>query len=134
MKVCSIEGCDKKVIAKNLCTTHYKRLQRTGSTDDPEFINKGKTCSMEGCDHDAVALGICDMHHKRLMIHNDPNVVLQLSSYNGAICLVPKCDEKMRSKCLCNKHYKNYTYHVNRGNLNTIQEYFEFLRNKEKRK
>lgn len=29
--ICSVEGCDKRVIAKNLCQGHYKRLSRYGS-------------------------------------------------------------------------------------------------------
>lgn len=32
---CTIDGCDKNVRCKGLCITHYQRLIKTGSTDDP---------------------------------------------------------------------------------------------------
>jgi len=34
MAVCSISGCSKPVFAACLCSTHYGRLRRTGTTDD----------------------------------------------------------------------------------------------------
>lgn len=30
---CSIEGCDTKVLATGLCTRHYSRKRKTGTTD-----------------------------------------------------------------------------------------------------
>lgn len=35
MRICSIEGCEKKVYAKDLCQMHYMRFLRHG---DPNFV------------------------------------------------------------------------------------------------
>lgn len=32
MKICSVDGCDRKHMAKGLCDTHYNLWRRTGST------------------------------------------------------------------------------------------------------
>ena len=59
MKVCKVEGCDNKFLAKGLCQKHYERLTRTGSLHlgirncsvcGTEFEAKNsfhKTCSKE---------------------------------------------------------------------------------------
>ena len=35
MKLCSLEGCEKKRAGWGLCQLHYKRLKKTGTTDAP---------------------------------------------------------------------------------------------------
>lgn len=34
--MCDVNGCDKKVLARKLCSMHYCRLTTKGSTDDPD--------------------------------------------------------------------------------------------------
>jgi len=48
MRVCSVEGCDNKVCARDLCEKHYRRLRRHGDVNhscyDPNiFILEGST-------------------------------------------------------------------------------------------
>lgn len=33
---CSVDGCDRDVIARGLCTMHYQRMKRFGATDTPK--------------------------------------------------------------------------------------------------
>lgn len=35
MKICSLEGCEKKRAAWGYCQLHYKRMKKTGTTDAP---------------------------------------------------------------------------------------------------
>ena len=35
MKLCSLEGCEKKRAGWGMCQLHYKRLKKTGTTDAP---------------------------------------------------------------------------------------------------
>jgi hypothetical protein len=66
MRVCSVEGCGKKHDARGLCSTHYKRLKFTGTTD-PRVRISG--CSVDGCDMKNYGHGLCSKHYARLRRH-----------------------------------------------------------------
>lgn len=36
--VCSVDGCERTVKSKGLCTTHYHRMYRHGRTDKPKWM------------------------------------------------------------------------------------------------
>jgi hypothetical protein len=46
MNKCTIEGCNKKVFGKGLCSKHYTRQRRHGSTDKP--LTKSQKLLREG--------------------------------------------------------------------------------------
>lgn len=68
MKICNIEGCEKKVIARGWCHTHYKRWQ---VHKNPEFtkLPRGRVCQIEECNNPHSAKGYCAMHRKRIRAH-----------------------------------------------------------------
>ena len=44
-KICSVEGCDKQVIAKGYCSRHYNQIRKYGkilenTSADPNIIKK----------------------------------------------------------------------------------------------
>lgn len=63
---CTIEGCDRPVIAKGWCSGHYHRWQRYG---DPEAeLRKvrswnGAECMVEGCGKPVASKGRCENHY-----------------------------------------------------------------------
>jgi hypothetical protein len=73
-KICSVEGCNKKIKAKKLCDMHLKRLERTGDLGSPYSkhgekilkINKTsfnhKECNAANCSEKAMRLGLCETH------------------------------------------------------------------------
>ena len=69
-KTCSEEGCDKAVKAKNLCTVHYARLVRTGSTELK--YKEVPSCTIEGCSERAVGRGLCGSHYYKLYYSKRP--------------------------------------------------------------
>lgn len=72
--VCTIQGCGRPRVAKGLCTLHYGRVRRTGTTDAPvrkNANNKGHECSVQGCGNEARALGMCEMHYTRYRLTGD---------------------------------------------------------------
>lgn len=75
-KKCSIEGCEKKAIARGWCTTHYQRWENYG---DPEYpvnryqVNEGKTCSANECNSPADTRGFCPYHYLIFRRHGDAN-------------------------------------------------------------
>lgn len=63
--VCSVEGCDKNVQARGLCTTHYGRWRRNGTTDTVHRRTDQPYCTIPGCDRPTEASGLCLMHYSR---------------------------------------------------------------------
>lgn len=63
-KICSIDGCDKKHLAKGLCQNHYMLKRKYGRTHTVRFDNK--PCGVSGCDKKYYGKGYCQMHLRRL--------------------------------------------------------------------
>ena len=40
MQECTVMGCCKRAYSKNLCTTHYTRMRRFGSTEPPKGAHR----------------------------------------------------------------------------------------------
>lgn len=60
IRLCSIPGCANKARERGLCSKHYTRLLRHGTTNDPVV----KTCSVNGCDAIAKVRGFCRPHYQ----------------------------------------------------------------------
>ena len=65
MKKCIVEGCQRRVKAKNLCSMHHQRLLRTGS---PNMVRKKtkkepKQCKWVNCSRNTVSKGYCSKHY-----------------------------------------------------------------------
>lgn len=58
---CSVDGCNNPVYSKGLCSMHYARLRRTGTTER-KVINQGK-CKVISCKEPAICLGFCNKHY-----------------------------------------------------------------------
>lgn len=60
---CSIDGCEKRILARGWCSAHYSRWKRWGS---PHHIEKRvRYCTIEGCDRPRTGGGLCGMHYLR---------------------------------------------------------------------
>lgn len=72
-KICSVDDCEKTVLAKGLCSMHHKRWYRTGTPiKTPKIVKK---CSIEDCDNIVTARGWCNAHYKRWHRSGNPIVV-----------------------------------------------------------
>jgi 5-methylcytosine-specific restriction endonuclease McrA len=61
---CSIEGCDKKTNARDLCAAHYDRARKTGNPGSPQVRYRGtadRICDL--CDKPHLARGLCAIHY-----------------------------------------------------------------------
>lgn len=72
--LCTIEGCGKKHLSGGVCTMHYQRLRKYGTTDDLPRRNARKVCGVDGCDLKSVASGLCDMHYRRVRRYGSTDV------------------------------------------------------------
>jgi hypothetical protein len=59
---CTIDGCDLPAVGRKLCSKHYSRQKRYGTT---ELAERPLICSVEDCERLVQALGLCDMHYRR---------------------------------------------------------------------
>jgi hypothetical protein len=109
MKVCSVEGCDRKLYARGLCEPHYRRRQRTGSLSLERNVGETappKQCNAEPCARIAVERGYCHCHYLRLMRDGDVRADRSVRSYGAAGCEVSTCSEPHYARHLCRIHYR----------------------------
>lgn len=72
MNECTIDGCDKPVKAKGLCSMHHQRWRRHG---DPLVTKVRQSmypdkCQWTKCDRPTVSKGFCSRHYyiKRTLV------------------------------------------------------------------
>jgi hypothetical protein len=78
---CTVDGCDRKYLARGMCGMHYQRVQNLGTTELP--IKEPRICSIEGCSGSVWALGYCQLHYRRWSRYGDPHVVNNQNGENN---------------------------------------------------
>ena len=63
VRLCSVEGCDRKLYSRGFCKKHYNRLKRNEQIEPKVFA---KVCTVEGREKKVKARGFCDMHYWRV--------------------------------------------------------------------
>jgi hypothetical protein len=78
---CTVEGCSNQVWAKKVCSKHWARLKKHGTTDfvrRPGGIKQPpKFCSVNGCDKKFLAKGYCAAHYRRWTLYGDPGTLIK---------------------------------------------------------
>lgn len=69
---CSIVDCSRPVLAKGMCSLHYGRMKRTGTT---ELKRYDPICTVEGCEAKHRSNGYCQRHYMRFWKNGDPGPV-----------------------------------------------------------
>lgn len=59
--MCTIEGCDREVLAKGLCNAHYLRLRKQRKLDGVPVKKRRTTCSL--CNRKHYGHGFCVRHY-----------------------------------------------------------------------
>ncbi|WP_082167396.1 HNH endonuclease [Methylobacterium aquaticum] len=105
-KMCSVEGCEKQLRARGLCSTHWRRWSIHGdpSLGARKLATQG--CSVQGCDRPHSGHGLCNLHWQRK--HNGrPLANERLDRPIWGICRTIGCNSTVRSGFanFCEKHY-----------------------------
>ena len=69
---CSVDECERdKIMARGLCSPHYKRWYRYGdpTAGQPLRTPRPETCEAEGCERKTDRLKWCGKHYMRLLRH-----------------------------------------------------------------
>lgn len=73
---CSIEGCEKRELARRWCSMHYWRWKKTGDPGEAERRRapngSNVNCVVEGCETPAHARKMCPAHLNRWRLYGDP--------------------------------------------------------------
>ena len=69
-RICSIEGCERKVLCRGWCNSHYAKWRAHGTTDGNP--HKPRQCSIDGCDRKHYGRGWCHKHYGIWLLHGDP--------------------------------------------------------------
>lgn len=63
-KICSVEGCERTYLAKNLCESHYRRMKTYGDPlgQPAPRVSKRNICEFPECGRFVAGLGLCNGH------------------------------------------------------------------------
>lgn len=123
VRVCTVEGCERKHRSNGYCAMHNDRFKRHGSPHAVlKPVAKHIGCMVEGCDGEHYAKRYCVKHYARFKKHGDPSKVLHvIGKYDK--CTVDGCRKKHVSKGYCSTHYQRFRIHgsphkllINKGN------------------
>jgi len=110
---CSVAGCGRKALARDLCGGHYQRWRNTG---DPNVelplgatpFKPPRLCAVGGCNRPGHG-HYCDAHTRRLRRHGDvmAHIPLQVKRPPGN-CAVSDCQNSRHASGFCRLHYARF--------------------------
>ena len=100
-RTCSVNGCDRPHYAKGICSVHYQRKLKHGTTDDPKQFPT--VCSIEDCDGKVLAQGWCRKHYLRWYRYGDTGTPPR---FQTRPCSVEGCETAAIKNGLCAKHHQ----------------------------
>ncbi|MCW2898498.1 MAG: hypothetical protein JWO67_763 [Streptosporangiaceae bacterium] len=117
---CSIDDCDRLVVARALCGAHYRRWHLYGDPLGGGPFQPGspsKLCRVDGCGRVHFARGLCSPHGRREQRHGNPEggrggAVLGIAS-RVQPCSIDDCEGLSQSRGLCWSHLNRQRYREN---------------------
>lgn len=118
-RTCSIDGCDRALLARGWCATHYTRWRKTGAPGPAAVQGAKMPCAVDGCDDNARARGWCQFHYTRWKLTGDPAAPLKRKFYpKGALCAFDGCRHLRRKLQWCSSHYSQW---ITKGEVGEVR-------------
>lgn len=113
-RTCDVLECTNPARARDLCTQHYQRMTKYGSTDLPARTKASDLeCSVDSCRTPAKgAHGWCHMHYRRWRVRGSLELSAKPARLSG--CTVDGCTKGGRLvRDLCATHYYRFRTYGN---------------------
>lgn len=111
---CSVEHCELKHLAKGMCSKHYTRLLRHGSTSDDALIrtpNIGE-CSIAGCEQPMRKRSWCSAHYSQWVQTGEAKpFAYKWSEWGSCKVCGSECSERGRRQFCSSKCQVLYSRH-----------------------
>lgn len=102
-RLCTIEGCDRALIARGWCSMHYQRWKNHG---DPEAPGRERRyCTVEECERPRFGHWYCQLHYDRWREHGNP-LTSKLNRQHDGVCSIEGCDRPYKGHNLCHLHLR----------------------------
>ncbi|MFJ3665061.1 HNH endonuclease [Streptomyces sp. NPDC090106] len=111
-RICAVSECERPVVGRDLCSMHWQRMKKYGSTDLPERLKTSELkCSVDNCGKPAKGgHGWCHMHYRRWRLHGSLELPEKPTRPNS--CAVEGCNKGGRlTRGLCAAHYYRLRTH-----------------------
>lgn len=114
MKVCGVDGCERKVLARGWCSMHWQRWNKTGSLGeaDTRRTKLPDVCKMQGCENRPVGRQMCAKHYERWRQHGHPlgHSPTRVVDHPDT-CEVDGCGLAYYASGMCCAHYNRVRAH-----------------------
>ncbi|MEU5673129.1 HNH endonuclease signature motif containing protein [Micromonospora sp. NPDC047762] len=107
MRLCEIEGCDGRFLARGWCRKHYMQWKRTG--DPLGTARKPKpTCGEGGCEREHYAKQLCHGHYQlaRKWGKNWRELARPTPQPRAETCFIDECPNPVLAVGYCGSHYQ----------------------------
>lgn len=100
---CLFEGCDRPVLARRMCSTHYGQARRGKALTPIQQREGARLCSFEGCGRRHSSKGFCAAHRRQ---QREGKTLTPIFVYRGTRpCSFNGCANIAKVRGLCNGHY-----------------------------
>ena len=105
-KVCSFDGCGRKIRCRGLCRAHYDQM-RDGTSLAPirSLTARGSECSFEGCTRPQQSRLLCSSHYLQDLSGRKLSPIRNWTNRGGQ-CTAKGCADAVHCSGLCKRHYE----------------------------
>lgn len=115
---CTVLGCVRPVVARAMCSSHYKRWQEGRDLSTPfRKVEPARGCDQSGCANKHYAKGFCRFHYQRVSTGVDPSAPRYYRRLSTRTCVIADCERRAGGSLMCSSHRNR----ANRFHLTSIQ-------------